>query len=63
MTAIGFRSSALEDLRPSQEGISGRPGLCEKLTSLGGRENDKNLETHGFRRESKKMVTMAAELS
>jgi len=33
-----FRSSALEDLRPSQVVFSGRLGPCEKPTSLGGRE-------------------------
>jgi hypothetical protein len=33
-----FRSSALEDLRPSQVVFSGRLGPCEKPTSKGGRE-------------------------
>jgi hypothetical protein len=33
----GFRSSALEELRPSQVVFSGRLGRCEKLTSFRGR--------------------------
>jgi hypothetical protein len=33
----GFVSSALEDLRPSQEVFSGRLRRCEKLISLGER--------------------------
>jgi|SRR5450631_531600 hypothetical protein len=33
----GLRSSALEDLHPSQVVFSGRLGRCEKLTSFRGR--------------------------
>jgi len=33
---VGFRRSALEDLRPSQVVFSERAGPCEILTSLGG---------------------------
>jgi hypothetical protein len=42
----GFRSSALEDLRPSQVVFSGRLGRCEKLTSLGGRRRKFSAPIH-----------------
>ena len=42
----GFRSSALEDLRPSQVVFSGWLGRCEKLTSFRGRRRNFSAPIH-----------------